>query len=171
MVGLPIRLSGFTVSESKNKDWTARFEGIRAKIGSGFIIALVGPCGTGKSQMAVSLAKVALHAGKQAVMVEAMELCEAVKDTFSGDESSKQVLWKYTRPELLIIDEVNRGLSVFDTRLIQRVLSRRFDAMNDTILISNETPVAFAELAGDRVVSRINDTGGVYEFTWGSFRK
>lgn len=168
---LPQRLTGFMVSGSSNPEWTKKCERIKGKLGSGFLAALLGPCGTGKSQMAVSLAKHTIHEGKTVMVVEAMELCDSVKDTFGGNESSKQVLYRYTTPMLLVIDEVNRGLSLYETRLIQRVISRRFDAMLDTILISNETPQEFAALVGDRVMSRINDTGEVHLFTWPSFRR
>lgn len=149
------------------------FEKIKAMIGKGFLAAFVGKCGTGKSQMAVSLCKYTILEKKSALLVEAMELCDGVKDSFgdNASESSKQVLYQFMRPSLLVIDEVNRGLSPFDTRLIQRVLSRRFDRMDDTLLISNETPKDFCELVGDRVVSRINDTGEVHEFNWPSFRR
>lgn len=168
---LPKRLTGFTVAESKNTQWNRKFDTLKECLGRGILAAFVGPCGTGKSQLAVSLAKCAMHDGKSALHVEAMELCENVKDTFSGDESAKQVLYRYTRPSLLIIDEVNRGLSQYDTRLIQRVVSRRYDSFRDTILISNETPEEFSTLVGDRVISRINDTGKVHLFTWPNFRQ
>lgn len=168
---LPKRLTSFTVAESKNTQWNRKFDTLKECLGRGILSAFVGPCGTGKSQLAVSLAKYAMHDGKSALHVEAMELCENVKDTFSGDESAKQVLYRYTRPSLLIIDEVNRGLSQYDTRLVQRVVSRRYDSFRDTILISNETPEEFSTLVGDRVISRINDTGKVHLFTWPSFRQ
>lgn len=168
---LPERLIGFVVADSSEPRWTAKFNALNKLLGKGIIAGLVGKCGTGKSQMAVSLAKFAIHEQRTALMVEAMELCDSVKDTFGGDESSKQVLYKYLRPSLLVIDEMNQGLSQYDARLIQRVLSRRFDSMRDTILISNETPEAFCGIVGDRIVSRINDTGGVHEFDWRSFRK
>lgn len=160
----------FTVAKSTNGDWTKKFTSLCGKLGGGIVAGFVGECGTGKSQMAVSLAKYWMHQGKTALHVEAMELCGSVKDTFSGDESAKQVLFRFIRPSLLIIDEVNRGLSQFDTGLIQRVLSRRYDTLRDTILISNETPDVFAELVGPRVISRINHTGQVHAFTWASFR-
>lgn len=169
--GLSDRLVNFSISDSTNPDWTKKCERIRSKLGAGFLAALLGACGTGKSQMATSLAKYTIHQSRQALTVEAMELCDNVKDTFSGNESSKQVLFRYTTPSLLVIDEVNRGLSLYETRLIQRVVSRRFDSLRDTILISNETPEEFAALVGDRVMSRINDTGEVHVFSWKSFRK
>lgn len=120
--------------------------------------------------MSVSLAKYTMLQGKSALHVEAMELCESVKDTFGGGESSKLVMQKYIQPNLLIVDEFNRGLSEYDTRLIQRIISRRYDTLRDTILISNEEPDEFGKLAGDRVMSRVNELGGVHEFTWESFR-
>lgn len=168
---MPARLVGFSAINSTNPQWDRKFEALCEKIGSGFLAAFVGPCGTGKSQLAVNLAKYAMHHGKTALHVEAMELCEQVKDTFNGDESAKQAIFRFTRPSLLIIDEVNRGLSQFDTRLIQRIISRRYDSMRDTILVSNETPEEFSTLVGDRVISRINDSGQVHAFTWPSFRR
>jgi len=161
----------FQVSNSISPEWTRKFDKLKPLLGSGFISGLVGMCGTGKSQMGVSLAKVSLHAGSTVCMVEAMELTDSVKDSFGGDGSSRQALYRFTGPKLLVIDEVNRGLSVFDTRLLQRVLSRRYDSMRDTVLISNESPEEFASLVGDRVMSRINDSGQVHVFGWESFRK
>jgi len=168
---LPERLMPFRVADSNSATWSKKFEALKLKLGGGFVTAFVGECGTGKSQMAVSLAKVCLHQSKPALHVEAMELCGSVKDTFNSDESAKQVMFRFIRPALLLIDEVNRSLSPFDIGLIQRVVSRRYDSLRDTILISNETPEGFTELVGPRVISRINDTGEVHTFTWPSFRK
>lgn len=162
---------GFMVSESTNPNWSKLFERLSKMAGSGMVCGFVGECGTGKSQMAVSLCKYVWHQGGQAMVVEAGEMCANVKDTFGTDETSRSVFTRYMRPSILAIDEVNSGMSDFDTKLIQRIISRRYDTKRlDTIVISNETAEEFCKLIGDRVVSRINDTGGLCDFKWSSFR-
>lgn len=169
--GLPERLTQFRVSQSKNPQWSKLFERLSGITSTGFVCGFVGATGTGKSQMAVSLAKYVMHQGGTCLLVEAGDLCESIKDTFGTHETSRSVVHRYMRPSLLIIDEVNSGMSEFDIKAIQRIISRRYDTKwQDTILITNESAQGFCGLIGDRVVSRINDTGGVCDFNWKSFR-
>lgn len=169
--GLPKRLMQFRVAESKNAQWSKLFERLSGMTSTGFVCGFVGATGTGKSQMAVSLGKYVMHNGGTCLLVEAGDLCESIKDTFGTAETSRSVVHRYMRPSLLIIDEVNSGMSEFDVKTIQRIISRRYDTKRqDTILITNESAQGFCGLIGDRVVSRINDTGGVCDFNWKSFR-
>lgn len=169
--GMPQRLQDFSVAMSSNAKWSKLFETLRSKVGTGFVAGFVGACGTGKSQMAVSLCKYVIHRQQQPLLIEAGDLCANVKDTFGTEETSKSVFVKFMRPAILAVDEVNGGMSEFDTKLIQRIVSRRYDTNQmDTILISNETAEEFAKIVGDRVMSRINETGGVCDFNWESFR-
>lgn len=170
--GIPDRLMNFRVAQSENPEWTKIFDQLISITGTGLVSAFVGATGTGKSQMAASLSKYVYHQGRQPVMIEAGDLCASVKDTFGTDDTSRSVFVKYMRPSLLCIDEVNGGMSDFDIKLIQRVVSRRYDTKrSDTILISNETVDEFAKMIGDRVIDRINDTGLLFDFTWKGFRK
>lgn len=167
---IPDRLRHFSVADSRCEGWSQQFERLKGMSGRGYVAGLLGACGTGKSQLGASLCKYASWRGQKATMLEAMELCDSVKDSF-GTSDAKQVVFQFHRPGILVIDEVNTGLSEYDIRLIQRIVSRRYDtARQDTILISNETPEEFCRLVGDRVVSRINDTGELVACNWGSFR-
>lgn len=167
---IPDRLRQFSVTDSRCEGWSQQFERLKAMSCRGYVAGLLGACGTGKSQLGASLCKYAAWCGQKATMMEAMELCDSVKDSF-GSSDARQVMYQFHRPGILVIDEVNTGLSEYDIRLIQRIVSRRYDtARQDTILISNETPEEFCRLVGDRVISRINDTGELVVCNWGSFR-
>ena len=64
-----------------------------------------------------------------------------------------------------------RAETQFEDRMISHLIDLRYDAMLDTILISNQAKESFADSIGKSAVSRLIETGEVIECNWESFRK
>lgn len=147
---------------------------LEEKIGTGFLIALVGNRGSGKTQLAVETMKRSAWKLKPCRFVTAVEFFIEVKSTFGRDSerSERDILEEFQKPSLLVIDEVGkRGGSDWENNLLFELINRRYNDCNDTILIDNRTKSEFIETIGPSLASRMNECGGIVECNWESFRK
>jgi len=168
--GVPLRHLKQTALE--NDSWHAKLESVKGRIGEGVIVCLIGPRGTGKTQMAVSLARIVCRAGRSARYATAMGIFLELQETFDGGKkSSRGVIDEYTKPSLLIIDEMHeRGETGWEDRVLTHLIDRRYGNLRDTILISNQTKDQMLAAVGPSVASRLSETGGIVTCDWKSFR-
>lgn len=154
-------------------EWGAALEGLRQRLGSGFLVALLGIRGAGKTQLAVEALRTRIEAGDTGRYVKAMDLLIRFREAFRKDgPTEKAVLEEFLWPDILVIDALEeRAETQFEDRMIAHLIDLRYDAMLDTILISNQTKEAFQKSVGNSVVSRLIETGEVIECMWESFRK
>lgn len=138
----------------------------------GFIAALVGGRGNGKTQLAVCAA--ASKCNTQSVLYcTAMDFFIEIKSTFGRNDgdTERDVLSLYSRPSFLVIDEFDkRAATEWENNLLFYLIDRRYRAVKSTLVISNSTPTVFSESIGDSLVSRMNETGGIIICDWPSFR-
>lgn len=159
--------------ERTGKEWMETRENIRKLVKMGFLCALVGGNGRGKTQLAVDLM---LGLSDELVTSEyttAMGFFTDVKSTYSPQAALTEadVMESFCRPKLLVIDEFEkRSDNAWANQLIFELLNRRYGMMRDTLLISNLDLARFKALVGDSLLSRMNEVGGVIECAWDSFR-
>lgn len=159
------------------KEWTGdkwlKVESrLNARSGSGFIIALCGHRGTGKTQLAASLARSVALSGKTVRYQTAMGFFLDIKESFDGKKSEKEVIANYAAPRLLIFDEMQeRGETAWEDRLITHLIDKRYGMEKDTLLITNQNTEEFQKSIGNSVASRISETGGFYLCDWPSYRQ
>lgn len=150
----------------------------------GYIVALLGPRGGGKTQIGVTLAAQLIAAdlnnprcvdeSKICRYVKAANMFASIRDrAIGGTETTEMaVIESFTRPQLLIIDELGeRAFSDFESRTLTNVIDTRYDALRDTILIANFGKQKFAESVGLSISSRIVETGEAIVCDWPSFRQ
>ncbi len=157
-------------------DWGARFKSIGDMInsGRGVTIALVGERGNGKTQMSVELMRVATKQLKWALFTTAMGFFIAVKTSYRRDaeKTEENIMLEYGKPNLLVIDEIGkRSDSEWENNMLFELLNRRYNAIRDTILICNKSKPDFEDYLGPSIASRMNETGGIIECNWPSFRQ
>ena len=145
--------------------------------GEGFLVALLGKRGTGKTQLAVAVIHQACQYGLSARYIKAFDLFREIRRTYTpvargqAGESEADVIDDLVRVDLLVIDEAHqRGGTDWEQNMLVNLLDRRYDAMKDTIIIGNLTRQEFAEAMGDSVVSRIHETGDAIVCGWPSYR-
>lgn len=172
--GCPVRQSQPSGTIQRDNEWGKTELKIKSKLGSGFIIALIGTRGEGKTQMAVELVRqVCIEHGQIALYVSAMSFFRELRATFkSKDQSEEEVIEKYSKCSLLVIDEAGKrsdtqweNLNLFD------LIDKRYGARLDTLLISNQSREQFAEAIDPSLASRMQETGGIIQCNWKSFRE
>lgn len=139
----------------------------------GAICALCGIRGNGKTQIGAELIKFRTIDVKRSLYVSAEDLFMEIKRCYKPEnqESESDVVAKYAAPSLLVLDEVGkRSDNDWENRVLYALLNRRYGAMKDTLLISNQTPEAMSEALGQSLTSRINQTGVMIHCQWPSFR-
>lgn len=172
--GAPPRHVEFTPPRNRvPTEWDKAYLIISAKAGTGFLFALVGTRGNGKTQLGVELMKQATAAGRSAKYSAAMDFFVAIKDTYRKESklSEKDILATYTRPQLLVVDEFGkRGETEWASNLMFSALDKRYNWVRDTLLIDNRTKAEFIAALGPSLASRMQETGGIIECNWGTFR-
>jgi DNA replication protein DnaC len=154
-------------------EWGKAHAKITAKLGTGCLLSLIGNRGCGKTQLAVEAIRTITAKGKRARYCTATEFFIEIKAAYSTqNRSEKDVLNEFTRPALVVIDEVGqRSESEWENRLLFELLNRRYNALKDTILVSNQGADEFTKSLGPSLISRMIETGGLIECQWSSYRK
>lgn len=139
----------------------------------GASIVMVGDNGTGKSHLAAATVRhvVTKHL-RSARYLTAEDLFLRVRASYNDrTESEADIFAELVAPDLLVIDEIGIGRGTHhETDMLAAVLSRRYDAMRSSILISNLPPAGLREYLGDRVTDRLAEIAEIIPFTWPSHR-
>lgn len=145
----------------------------RLKKGGGLVMC--GKPGTGKNHLALAIARHAITEHQSsAVFTTALKIAREYKSTWSkgSTRTEDDVIRYFTKPDLLIIDEVGVQFGSDAEKLIMfEIINTRYERMKPTILISNQTKEELAAFIGERVIDRMSDGGGcTLSFTWDSYR-
>jgi len=168
---VPVRHMRCPVNQSA--EWDVKFQSVKAILNTGFLVAVLGDRGTGKTQLAVELMRKFAQDSGLLLYVWAVEIFMAIKEAFHKDgPSERQQIDRFVRPDLLVIDEAHeRGETEWENRMFSHLIDRRYAAMKDTLLLSNSTSDEFKASVGPSIYSRLIETGGIIECNWESFRK
>lgn len=153
--------------------WGEKFCELQERLGKGFLIALVGTRGNGKTQLGVELIRVATFDLRKSLFTSAVQFFIEIKSSYRKDaeKTEHEVIRKFSRPSLLVIDEFGkRGESEWENTMLFEVINNRYNAMLDTVLIDNRTKAEFIARIGPSLASRMEETGGIVECNWESFR-
>jgi DNA replication protein DnaC len=134
------------------------------------VVGLCGGRGTGKTQMVVEIARGLL--GKKPVRyTKAVEIFISLRGAFRDGGDEESIISSWCKPDLLIVDEAHvRGETAFEDMMLTHIVDKRYDGMKDTILISNQTADEFAKSLRVSITSRMNESGGMIECQWPSYR-
>lgn len=165
--------------QAKNLDrsgeWGKTEALLKSRLGKGFIVGMIGKRGPGKTQMGVELMRECIAQVRSCYYTTVIGYFIDLRATYnraSGDDSERKVLTRYSKYQFLVIDEVgNRGETEWENRMLFEMINRRYDSMKDTLLISNHTRPEFEKAIGESISSRMNETGGLIECTWKSYRE
>ena len=136
---------------------------------------MCGRPGTGKNHLAMAIARYVIENHQSPVIfTTALKIAREYKSTWSKGSSrtEDEVIRYFTKPDLLIIDEVGVQFGSDAEKLIMfEIINTRYERMKPTILISNQTREELSAFIGERVLDRMSDGGGcTLSFTWDSYR-
>lgn len=166
-------LHGVTETGGKWDEWSQAGVRLNNAAKPGAIIGLVGPRGTGKTQMAVEVIKGYLAANYIAMYVKAMDIFLSIRESYgaAANSSERRAVEYWMGGDLLVIDELQvRGETEWENRLLTHIVDKRYDAMKTTLLVANYTPDELAEAVGASIARRIEECGGVIECDWESWK-
>lgn len=135
------------------------------------VLALIGPRGTGKSQIGATAVLETLRTGRTARRVRALAFLDNLRRRFD-ERGADDWRTEWCVGELLVVDEFNRRADTtgWASVVLEELIDERYEHNRKSILIGNLTSEAFAEYAGDSIVERCNEGGGVLVCAWQSFR-
>lgn len=166
------------IDEAQNAAWIAKRDLLVAQAGyaAGFMVALIGVRGTGKTQLAVSVIHRCCAVGINCAYVKVMDLFKDMRRAYSPaavrGEREVDIIEKWSKVTLLVIDEAHqRAETAWEQNTLTNLLDLRYDARKCTILIANQTKEEFSASMGDSIISRMIETGQAIECNWPTYRK
>jgi len=152
----------------------AYVDGIVENFEKGACLALCGKAGTGKTHLAIAIAKEAINRGYGALFTSVMRAVREVKETYRRDSetSEREAIRKFTGPHLLVLDEVGVQFGTDAEKLILfEIINGRYEQMKPTVVISNLAKEGLQEYLGERAFDRLRENGGrLVVFDWDSYR-
>jgi len=149
-------------------------------LGGDCLILLLGDRGPGKTQIATWLAHRRLIERPDFTKgryIKSADLIAGIKSTWSdparrAGPGSVDILKKYRTASFLVIDDIHeRGASAWETSIFNNLIDHRYDAMLATILIANMTEEKATLEINPSILSRANETGGLFLCDWPSYRE
>lgn len=141
----------------------------------GTSLILSGFPGTGKTHLACTVLNRLLYEKKNVYYTTATGMIDDINDTQNHHSkfTKKQVLYRYKKYELLVIDEIGiHENSKKELVLFFDIIDGRYLNNLPTILISNLIEDEFKNYIGERAFDRLKESNGVtLAFTWESYRK
>lgn len=142
---------------------------------NGQSILLYGPPGTGKTHLAcASGAFFGVVYPDSVIYSNAADIVRTIRDSYDSesDHTEKQAFQKFTKPSLLIMDEVGVGKdSDFSRETLHTIISKRYDKKLPTIFITNANAKDFRAAIMERAWDRLQEDGALQiKMAWDSFR-
>jgi hypothetical protein len=160
---------------SLNEIWVRARATAAEMLGTGTLLAIVSPVyGNGKTQCGCDLLGMAVDQGFSGLYTTAPDMLLNIRRSFERSEaiSEAAIIHTLTHPQVLVIDELQeRSGAEWENVRLRHLLDTRYRELKDTILIGNLSPDDLTAYVGEKVMSRIEQTGGVLRFGWDGFRR
>lgn len=145
-----------------------------SQLKEGRCLVLVGAAGTGKTHLALAIAKDVIRQGFTARYVTVHEAIEAIRETWRSDsvEPESAVVKRMAGVDLLVLDEVGVQYGKESEHVeLFKILNKRYNDVKPTVVLSNVSPDELSRYLGERVYDRLRENGGkVVPFDWQSER-
>lgn len=164
--------AGLTV-DSWSEESQPGVERAIATVRDGGMVCLLGPRGTGKTQLAAWLAHgCCMSMGRSALYRRWSDLLGELRHgAYTEGESEAKLVDHIARLGLLVLDELHESRGTEDEALwMGRIIDRRYGSMKPTVLVANLTPEAMAKAIGPSAWDRMCECGAVVELRGQSFR-
>jgi DNA replication protein DnaC len=128
----------------------------------------IGKLGTGKTLMACNIVDSFIKKYQQpAVYSKFFRLISEIKDSWNTKTPTLNVVDRYVKPYLLVIDEVGMGFgSETELIYISQIIDDRYTAGKKTILCGNVDRSELKKVIGDKAYRRIVDNYVLIAFNW-----
>lgn len=157
-------------SKSANRRWDKKYKALTARLGKGVLAVVLGGRGNGKTTLAVGAIYQVTQSGGTALFSTALDIVRTINAVINTPAELTERN-RFAGYGLLVFDacHIRRGTRSEDD-VITDIINKRYEAMRDTILISNQTADEFFESVSQDVKDRVIETGGKFLCDWDGFR-
>jgi len=149
---------------------------LEIRIDRGDSIFLIGPPGTGKDHLAISIAREAvIHHGKTARWADAASFRSELRDAIKSTKEERKTFAPYLNTGILILSDpvaIGSKLSDYQADSLFRIIDGRYRQNRPTFVTSNVKTQSEAEsLLGSQIVDRLTHGGLRLRCQWESYRQ
>lgn len=125
---------------------------------------IFGENGVGKTFLAWALILEAWKRYESASYTTCFQMLSDIKRTYSlGETETREIKQKYTRPQLLVIDEFDKTRGTQDDFInIFDIIDTRYNNLKSTVIITNSPHDEVVKTVGKAVFSRLGKGGRVF---------
>lgn len=155
------------------RKWAEALSKTRNAIQKNGQVALIGGFGSGKTQIAVEMIREVTSGGKSALFTTSTQFLRDIKACYRDETKTTEteIISRHIKPFLVVIDEFHRRKgSDWENEQLFDLTNQRYNALKPLILICNQSRAEFEAAMDGAILDRMNETGGVIECNWPSFR-
>lgn len=138
-------------------------------------LLFMGPCGTGKTHLAVALLKRIVKKGGEGRFLDYQEFLLGLQDAINKNESEETFMAPFIECDLLLLDDLGaRRLSEFAIDSAAYLLNKRYSEMRLTILTTNypdDGGITLSERISVRIRSRLDEMCRTIKLVGTDFRR
>ena len=140
-----------------------------AKCGEFKSLVMLGNAGTGKTHLSCAILREL--GGVYRIAPDIVEEMRRAK-SFTAAETEAEIIDYYGRVNLLVIDEIGRGISATDEKyVIYQLVNARYNTRKPTVLISNLGKSDFLQYIGVAAADRLVESAEICELKGESYRR
>lgn len=143
---------------------------------------LEGPCGTGKTHLAIAIALAIINTGVPVICKTSIDILGDIKRCYerNSEVTEEEVLEAYKTVDLLIIDDLGKEqVTEWSVPVLYSILNERYEALLPTIITTNYNTTALAEklsVRGDTetataIISRFVESSKRVTMAWADYRR
>lgn len=143
---------------------------------------LEGPCGTGKTHLAIAIALAIINTGVPVICKTSIDILGDIKRCYerNSEVTEEKVLEAYKTVDLLIIDDLGKEqVTEWSVPVLYSILNERYEALLPTIITTNYNTTALAEklsAKGDAetataIISRFVESSKRVTMSWADYRR
>lgn len=143
---------------------------------------LEGPCGTGKTHLAIAIALAIINTGVPVICKTSIDILGYIKRCYerNSEVTEEEVLEAYKTVDLLIIDDLGKEqVTEWSVPVLYSILNERYEALLPTIITTNYNTSALAEklsAKGDTetaaaIISRFVESYKRVTMAWADYRR
>ena len=164
----PKQVKALTICRDYAENFAEHFE-------AGRCLLLLGNVGTGKTHLATAIANHIMRTTTATAVYRTVGgILQHIKGSYDreSDYSEADAFAAYTKPSLLIIDEVGATKPTeFELATLFNIINARYEEQLPTVVISNLPAGELSGALGERCVDRLREGGGIaVGFDWKSAR-
>jgi DNA replication protein DnaC len=164
----PKQVKALTICRDYAENFAEHFE-------AGRCLLLLGNVGTGKTHLATAIANYIMRTTTATAVYRTVGgILQHIKGSYDRESeySEADAFAAYTKPSLLIIDEVGATKPTeFELASLFNIINARYEEQLPTVVISNLPAGELSGALGERCVDRLREGGGIaVGFDWKSAR-